>query len=68
MDPITLADYQEFDTDFWEKYFYVNEKLGSQSTPEQVIAVMESLAGVVVAKREEKEKEDYAPMGFNKTK
>lgn len=66
MDPITLADYQEFDSEFWEKYFYVSEKLGPETTPDHIITVMETLAGVVMQKRDERDKETYAPMGFNK--
>jgi len=66
MDPITLADYHKYDGEFWEKFYYVREKLGHDKDPDQVLAVMETLGGVVLTKREEEDKDSYAPMGFNK--
>jgi len=65
MKPITLEEYKEAGEDFWPKYFYVAKELGEGTKPEEVLKVMEALAGVVIKKRVENK---LAPFGFNKQK
>ena len=45
---ITLEDYEKAGEEFWPKYFYVARELGEGAKPEQVLKVMESLAGVAM--------------------
>ena len=45
------------------KYFYVAKELGEGAKPEQVLKVMESLAGVAM---KNKVKNKIGPFGFNK--
>ena len=45
---ITLEDYEKAGEEFWIKYFYVAKELGEGAKPEQVLKVMESLAGVAM--------------------
>lgn len=63
---ITLEDYQEAGKLFWDKYWYVSKELGEGARTEDIITVMETLAGVVLSLREEKEEESTGPFGFNK--
>jgi hypothetical protein len=65
MKPITLEEYQEVAPEFFPKYFFVAKELGEGAKTEDVLKVMESLAGLVMKKRAD---EGKAPMGFNKTK
>ena len=51
--------------EFFPKYFYVAKELGEGVKAEEILKVMESLAGVVVKKRVE---DKLAPFGFNKEK
>ena len=60
---ITLEDYQKAGEEFWPKYFYVAKELGENSKPEDVLKVMESLAGVAM---KHKVKDKIGPFGFNK--
>lgn len=60
---ITLEDYQKAGEEFWPKYFYVAKELGEGAKPEQVLKVMESLAGVAM---KQKVKNKIGPFGFNK--
>ena len=60
---ITLEDYQKAGEEFWPKYFYVAKELGEGVKPEQVLKVMESLAGVAM---KQKVKDKIGPFGFNK--
>lgn len=61
---VTLEDYQEAGEEFWPKYFYVAKELGGNAKPEEVLKVMESLAGVAM---KQKVKNKIGPFGFNKT-
>jgi|TARA_B100000085_G_scaffold125729_1_gene114376 hypothetical protein len=65
MKTITLDEYKEAGEEFFPKYFYVAKELGEGAKAEEILKVMESLAGVVMKKRVE---EKLAPFGFNKTK
>ena len=62
---VTLEDYQKAGEEFWPKYDYVAKELGEGAKPEQVLKIMEALAGVVMKKRVE---DKLAPFGFNKEK
>ena len=61
---VTLEDYQKAGEEFWPKYFYVAKELGENAKPEEVLKVMESLAGVAM---KQKVKNKIGPFGFNKT-
>ena len=61
--PITLEEYKEVGPEFFEKYFYVAKELGEGTKTEDILKVMESLAGLVLKKRAEKKK---VSLGFNK--
>ena len=63
MKPITLEEYKEHGPEFFEKFNYVKNEMGFNSKAEDVLKVMESLAGLVMSKRKEK---SSGPMGFNK--
>ena len=65
MKPITLDEYKEAGEEFFPKYFYVAKELGEDAKAEEILKVMESLAGVVMKKRVD---EKLAPFGFNKEK
>ena len=60
---VTLEDYEKAGEEFWPKYFYVAKELGEGAKPEQVLKVMESLAGVAM---KNKVKTKIGPFGFNK--
>ena len=53
MKPITLDEYKEAGEEFFPKYFYVAKELGEDAKAEEILKVMESLAGVVMKKRVE---------------
>ena len=61
--PPTLEEYKEAGEEFWPKYLYVAKELGENAKPEEVLKVMESLAGVAM---KNKIKEKIGPFGFNK--
>jgi len=63
--PITVEDYEKHGKEFFDKYFYVARELGEGAKAEDILKIMESLAGVVMTKRKEETK--TGPMGFNKT-
>ena len=63
MKPITLEEYHEAGEEFFPKYDFVASKLPEGTKPEQVLKVLESLAGVVMKNRV---KEKLGPFGFNK--
>ena len=63
MKPITVEDYKEVGDEFWSKYDYVAQNVGEGAKPEDILKIMESLAGLVMKKRSE---DKGAPMGFNK--
>jgi hypothetical protein len=60
---ITLEDYQKAGEEFWPKYWYVAKELGETAKPEEVLKVMESLAGVAMKQKVENK---IGPFGFNK--
>jgi hypothetical protein len=64
MKPVTLEEYKEVGPEFFEKYWYVSKELGEGTKSEDILKVMESLAGLVMKKRSD---DKDAPMGFNKT-
>jgi len=65
MKVLTLEDYQKAGEHFWDKYWYVSKELGEGAKTEDIIKVMETLAGVAVQLKE-KEDEENSPFGFNK--
>ena len=62
---LTLEDYQKAGEHFWDKYWYVSKELGEGAKTEDIIKVMETLAGVALQLKE-KEDEENSPFGFNK--
>lgn len=54
--PITLEEYQGAAEEFFPKYFFVAQELGEGAKTEDILKVMESLAGVALRKRTEEEK------------
>ena len=63
-DPITLQEYSEVGPEFFAKFNYVKTNLPSDSSVEDCLKIMESLAGLVMIKREEEE--ETPSIGFNK--
>ena len=63
--PITVEDYKEHSKEFFDKYFYVARELGEGAKAEDILKIMESLAGLVMKKRSENKK---VSLGFNKDK
>ena len=63
--PITLEEYAEVGPEFFAKFNYVKTQLPAESDVEEVLTIMETLAGLVLIKREEDE-EDRPAIGFNK--
>lgn len=61
--PITVEEYKEVGEDFWPKFDYVAQNIGEGAKPEDILKVMESLAGLVMKKRAENKK---VSLGFNK--
>lgn len=61
---LTLEDYQNAGTHFWDKYWYVSKELGSEAKTEDVLKVMEALGGVALKLKADEDKE--GPFGFNK--
>ena len=62
---ITLEDYQKAGEEFWPKYWYVAKELGEGAKAEEILKVMESLAGVAMKQKVE---DKIGPFGFNKKK
>jgi len=54
---------EEHSQEFFDKYFYVAKELGEGAKAEDILKIMESLAGVVMKKRSETK---VGPFGFNK--
>ena len=54
--PVTLEEYQSAGEEFFPKYFYVAKELGEGAKTEDILKVMESLAGVAMRQRTETEK------------
>lgn len=63
--PITLEEYKEVGPEFFDKFFYVKNQLPTGTDVEEVLTIMETLAGLVMVKREDEEEERPA-IGFNK--
>jgi|TARA_E500000178_G_scaffold296892_1_gene303319 hypothetical protein len=63
MKPISIEEYKEAGEEFWPKYDYVAQNIGEGAKPEDILKVMESLAGIAMKKRVE---DKLAPFGFNK--
>jgi len=61
--PITVEEYKEVGEQFWPKFDYVAQNIGEGAKPEDILKVMESLAGLVMKKRVENKK---VSLGFNK--
>lgn len=62
MKPITLDEYKEAADEFMPKYFFVAEQLGEGAKTEDILAIMESLAGVAMRNRSD----NKTTLGFNK--
>ena len=60
---ITVEDYKEHSQEFFDKYFYVAKELGEGAKAEDILKIMESLAGVAMKKRGEN---SAGPWGFLK--
>ena len=54
--PVTLEEYTEAAEEFFPKYFFVAKELGEGAKTEDILKVMESLAGVAIRKRTEETK------------
>ena len=53
--PITLEEYKEVGPEFFDKFFYVKNQLPYGTEVEEVLTIMETLAGLVMIKRDEAE-------------
>ena len=63
--PITLEEYTEVGPEFFAKFNYVKTQLPADTGVEDILRIMETLAGLVMVKRDE-EDEDRPAIGFNK--
>lgn len=54
--PVTLEEYQAAGEEFFPKYFFVAQELGEGAKSEDILKVMESLAGVAMRIRTEEQK------------
>lgn len=54
--PVSLEEYQSAAEEFFPKYFFVAKELGEGAKTEDILKVMESLAGVAMRQRTEAEK------------
>ena len=63
MKSITLDEYKEAGEEFWPKYDYVAQNIGEGAKTEDILKVMETLAGIAMKKRVD---EKLAPFGFLK--
>ena len=54
--PVSLEEYQSAAEEFFPKYFFVAKELGEGAKTEDILKVMESLAGVAMRQRSEAEK------------
>ena len=64
--PITLEEYNEVGPEFFAKFNYVKTQLPCDTSVEDVLKIMETLAGLVMLKREESEEEGEGKIGFLK--
>lgn len=53
--PITLEDYKEVGPEFFDKFYYVKNQLPATTEVEDVLKIMETLAGLVMIKRDDEE-------------
>lgn len=60
MKPVSLEEYQSAGEEFFPKYFFVAKELGEGAKTEDILKVMESLAGVAMRLRSE----DKNSIGF----
>ena len=51
--PITVEDYKDVADDFFDKYNFVEERLPDGARAEDVMKIMQNLAGLVAKKRAE---------------
>ena len=63
MKSITLDEYREAGEEFWPKYDYVAQNIGEGAKTEDILKVMETLAGIAMKKRVD---DKLAPFGFLK--
>ena len=64
MKSLTLEEYKKAGEEFFPKYFYVAKELGEGAKPEEILKVIEALAGVAMKQRIESKM--VGPFGFNK--
>jgi len=64
MKSLTLEEYKKAGEEFFPKYFYVAKELGEGAKPEEILKVLEALAGVAMKQRIESKM--VGPFGFNK--
>lgn len=64
--PVTIEEYAEVGPEFFAKFNYVKTQLPCDSEVEEVLTIMETLAALVLIKRDEDEVEDRPSIGFNK--
>ena len=65
--PVTLEEYSEVGPEFFAKFNYVKTQLPAESSVEEVLTIMEALAGLVLIKRDEEDEEgDSGKIGFLK--
>ena len=64
MKPVTLEEYTEVGPEFFAKFNYVKTQLPADTSVEDTLSIMETLAGLVLLKREEEE--EKVSIGFNK--
>ena len=63
MKSITLDEYREAGEEFWPKYDYVAQNIGEGAKTEDILKVMETLAGIAMKNRVD---DKLAPFGFLK--
>ena len=64
--PVTLEEYAEVGPEFFAKFNYVKTQLPAETGVEEILTIMETLAGLVLIKRDEDEEENRTSIGFNK--
>ena len=62
--PVTLEEYAEVGPEFFAKFNYVKTQLPADTSVEDTLSIMETLAGLVLLKREEDD--EKKAIGFNK--
>jgi len=64
--PVTIEEYAQVGPEFFAKFNYVKTQLPAESDVEEVLTIMETLAALVLIKRDEDEEDDRPSIGFNK--